>query len=144
MSERLSAEMMVGSVITTKLVEDVAALEVELVKARWSFPPFGTWRGRCGHLWEMDPEQNTPCPTCAALERIAELERLKMPERIATGAVAWVADEVAGIVNVVAAALYEHDGFSMGHNPDEPCTLCVAFETVLGMEHSPAGWRKKP
>lgn len=48
-----------------------AALEAavrNLAFERMSRPPFGTWRGECGHLWERKDGDGVDCPICIALE----------------------------------------------------------------------------
>jgi hypothetical protein len=49
-----------------------ARAEVERLTAKYG-PPFGTWRGDCGHLWnrEHGDARDAACPVCAEVERAA-------------------------------------------------------------------------
>lgn len=48
-----------------ELADALEASERERDEARFSRPPFGTWRGKCGHLWER-AETLPDCPLCAS------------------------------------------------------------------------------
>jgi len=53
------------------------------------YPPMGTWRGSCGHLWDRAVEDTDECPRCLMARALAESEK-----RAELGD-AWAAAEAA-------------------------------------------------
>ena len=41
--------------------------------AELHYPPRGTWRGSCGHLWDRAVEDTDECPRCHGDQVIADL-----------------------------------------------------------------------